>query len=385
MTETTSGRPARRLVSVDALRGFDMFWLVGGTGFGLGIARLCSPAAREFLQRQFEHSDWAGCTFYDVIYPLFVFIVGMSVVFSLQKYKDERRTFAAYRRMLRRFVLMFALGLLYYGAFREPWPGIRLLGVLQRLALCYLAAGLLFYHCKPRTLIGICAGILVGYWILFTFIPVPGAGRGAFGEGANWARYVDEQFLPGKTHDGTWDNNGLLSTLPAISSCLLGVLAALWIANPSISDKKRVAGLLLGGLLMAALGWTWGFQFPVIKKIWTSSYVLVAGGYSLMFLGAFYLVADVWLPGGAEGGGKGHRSLVRIGLRPFIWIGANPLTIYLARNIVDFNALADRFVGGSIAAAVGPDVGYLLHTSVSLLLSMLLVWYLYRKGIFLRV
>jgi predicted acyltransferase len=266
---------------------------------------------------------------------------------------------------------MFLLGLVYYGGLEHPWPDVRILGVLQRLALCYLFTALLYLHLKPRVLVGVCIAILLAYWALFSFVPVPGTGVTSFAESSNWARYVDELLLPGHKHDGTWDNNGILSTLTSIATCLLGVFAALVINEPGLSQKKKVLLFVAGGLAMAACGWLWGLQFPVIKKIWTSSYVLVTGGYSFALLGAFFLVVDVW----------GYQKWAE----PFIWIGANPLTIYMARNLMDFNGFAERFVGGSVALAVGPALAYFLKTAVSLLLSIVLVRFLYKKKIFLRV
>lgn len=295
----------------------------------------------------------------------------MSVVFSLDKYKGAGSRWGVYKRIARRFVLMFMLGVLFYGGFDRPWPEIRLLGVLQRLALCYLAAALLYYHFSPKVLAAVAVSILVGYWALFTFVPVPGSGVCSITEACNWHRYVDEILLPGRKYDGTWDNNGLLATLPAIASCLLGVFAALLIKSDRISDKRKVVACIAGGLLLAGLGWLWGMQLPVVKRIWTPSYVLVTGGYSFALLGVFYLIVDVW---------QWQRWV-----QPFVWIGANPLTIYLAREFADFNAFAERFVGGSIAKAAGTDVAYLLKTTVSLALSLLLVWFLYRRKIFLRV
>ena len=369
--EQTNSTLSRRSVALDALRGFDMFWLVGGTGLVAAVVDLCGPRVQAVLGPQLDHAKWEGCMFYDVIFPLFVFLVGMSVVFSLDRLKEESSARKVYARILRRFVLMFLLGLIYYGGLRDQWPGVRLLGVLQRLALCYLFAAVLYYHFRLRTLAAVAVGILLGYWILLSFVPVPGSGATGVNEEMNWTRYVDEQFLPGRKHEGSWDANGLLSTAPAIGTCLLGVFAARLLKSERHSQTRKALYFLGAGLALAALGWVWGIQFPVIKKLWTSSYVLVTGGYSLMFLGLFCLVIDVW----------GFRKWVQ----PLVWIGANPLTIYMARNIADFNAFADRFVGGSIAAAVTPEAAYLFHTAVSFAFSMLLVRFLYKKRIFLRV
>jgi predicted acyltransferase len=367
----TRATSMQRSVALDALRGFDMFWLIGGTGLASAIVDLCGPTVRSVLGPQLDHRPWEGCTFYDVIFPLFVFLVGMSAVFSMDRLKTEGCCWKVYRRILRRFVMMFALGLIYYGGLRNPLPGVRVFGVLQRLAVCYLFAALLYYHFRPRTLAAIAATILIGYWILFSFVPVPGTNVTGTAQEMNWARYIDEQYLPGAKHEGTWDANGIMSTFPAVGTCLLGVFAAKLLKSGRHSQTRKVVYFLGGGLALAVLGWVWGFQFPVIKKLWTSSYVLVTGGYSLMFLGVFCLIIDVW----------GFQWWTQ----PLVWIGANPLTIYMARNFADFNAFADRFVGGSVAAAVTPEVAYLFHTAVSFALSMALVWFLYRKRIFLRL
>jgi predicted acyltransferase len=360
-----------RILSVDVLRGFDMFWLVGGTGLALAIVRLCGEPCRSLLLPQFDHAKWIGFTFYDLIFPLFVFIVGMSLVFSLGTLLRDKGRWAAYKRMIRRATLLYLLGLFYYGGLSYPWSEIRWLGVLQRLALCYFFAGLLFCHLSTRGLVVACAAILLGYWALLGFVPVPGHDAIPWAQGENWATYIDAHFLPGRKHEGVWDANGILGTAPAVGTCLLGVLAARLLQNASTPDKHKVIYLVAGGAVMAALGWLWHIEFPVIKKIWTSSYVLVAGGYSCMLLGFFYLILDVWK--------------IRWWTAPLVWIGANPLTIYLARNIADFNKLADRFVGGSLAASLRPDVAYLFQMLVSLALSLALVGFLYRKRIFLRV
>ena len=367
---SSPNRP-ERILSVDVLRGFDMFWLCGGTGFALALAKLFGGPLKEPLMKQFDHPEWFGFTFYDLIFPLFVFIVGMSVVFSLGSRLKQGGARAAYPRLIRRFILLFLLGVLYYGGMKNAWSDIRWLGVLQRLALCYLFTGILFCHLGPRSLAAVCAGILIGYWALLCFIPLPGAKAISWAVAENWACYLDNLLLPGRKYDGTWDPEGLLSTLPAVSTCLLGVFAALLLRNENVSPSRKLLWFIVGGLAMAAIGGLWGYQFPVIKKIWTSSYVLVTGGLSFALLGLFYLIVDIWK--------------IQWWTAPFVWIGANPITIYLLRNVMNFNELADRFVGGSIAASVSEDTAYLLRMAVSLALSLLLLRFLYKRGIFLRV
>src|SRR5438874_7498117 len=347
-----------RLMSLDALRGFDMFWIIGAEELVHALNKMSDRGIVRTLAEQLTHEDWEGFRFYDLIFPLFVFIVGVSLVFSLSKSIATAGKATALGRIFRRSLLLFALAIIYSGGFSHDWPDIRLLGVLNRIALCYLFAGLIFCFFRLKGMLTICAALLIGYWALLSFVPFPDvrpvAGgaqticretgitnvaqlnltgtnliSGVFVKGINLAHYVDQKYLPGMKWDGTWDPEGLLSTLPAIATCLLGVFAGLLLKNRSIKDRPKVHCLLFLGLAGVLLGHLWGFHFPVIKKIWTSSYVLVAGGYSAMLLGFFYLVVDVW---------KFQKWC-----QPFVWIGMNSITIYLANNIISFERLGLRF------------------------------------------
>jgi len=217
--------------------------------------------------------------------------------------------------------------------------------------------------------------LLLGYWGLMALWPVPGIGAGHYEEGSNLANYIDLHYLPGRKWDKTHDPEGLLSTLPAIGTCLLGVFAGLLVKSKEVSGEKKVAILLGAGVLGVAAGFGWGFYFPVIKKLWTSSYVLVAGGYSAMLLAAFYWLVDVqqW----------------QRWAQPFVWIGLNPITIYLAENMVPFSKWAQRFVGGNVSAFldhhVAAGLGGLAVALVALALVWSLAWFLHQRKIFIRL
>src|SRR5437016_4864966 len=215
--------PTQRLMSLDALRGFDMFWIVGAEDIVKALDKVSPSPAVHLLTEQLTHKDWEGVAFYDLIFPLFVFIVGVSLVFSLSKTIAQHGRAAAYKRVLTRGLLLYLLGLFYYGGFEKDVEQIRLLGVLQRIALAYLFTGLLFCRFRLRGLVVACVSLLVGYWALMTFVPVPGVGAGNFAEGKNLANYIDKEYLPFRKWDGDHDPEGLLSTLPAIGTCLLGV------------------------------------------------------------------------------------------------------------------------------------------------------------------
>jgi predicted acyltransferase len=405
-------------MSVDALRGFDMFWIIGADSLVVALNRMAhgqgEPARgfsiTGFLANQLEHEQWAGFHFYDLIFPLFVFIAGLSVVFSLTRIIEEEGRAAAVRRVCRRGILLFVIAFFYSGGFNQPWPHIRLLGVLNRIALCYFFAGLVFCFCSRRAMISICAALLAGYWALMTFVPIrdiqlskPALEKlaaqtgikdprvlfeqtakkvsGQYEPGLNLANHLDFQYLPGRMYDTYWDPEGLLSTFPAIVSCLLGVFAGLLLRAPSLRDEQKVIYLITAGLVAVNLGWLWGLQFPVVKKIWTSSFVLVAGGYSALLLGVFYLIIEIW---------KFQKWC-----RPFVWMGMNSITIYLAANLLyaadggSFRRIARRLAGGDIQsfldAHVAQGAGDLAVAIVGLLLAFWLVHFLYRRKIFLRI
>ena len=431
--ETSSLKPAaaasQRLMSVDALRGFDMFWIIGADSLVYALNRLSHSRPTALLADQLEHSAWAGFHFYDLIFPLFVFIVGVSMVFSLTKTIERAGRAEALKRLFRRGILLFVIGLFYSGGFMHPWPDMRLMGVLNRIALAYFFGGLLFCYCKPRTLVAVCIGLLVTYWALMSFVPIrdfqltrenvarvarqagdqqtaafmldkdspnPSAVKdcpawaatqklfyattnyvtGHFERGFNLSDHLDFQYLPGRKYDTFFDPEGFLSTIPAVATCLLGVFAGLLLKSQSVEDRRKVLYLVGCGVAAAALGWLWSLQFPVIKKVWTSSFVLVAGGYSALLLGLFVLVVDIlqW----------------RRWCQPFVWMGMNSITVYLASNILGtFRSVAPRFVGGDIKLFfdqhVAKGMGDMLISLVGLFLAFWFVHFLYRRKIFLRL
>ena len=348
-----------------------MFWIVGGTGLVSALLPFCGESAQKLLRPQLEHAAWEGFTFTDLIFPLFVFMVGMSTVFSLTKALAHQGKAEAYRRILRRAPALFLLGIYYSYGLSDPWPDVRLMGVLQRIALCYLFTGILFVHFRTRGMIVAAMLLLGGYWAWLSFVPVPGVGGVSFEPGKNWSNYLDARFLPGRKYDGTWDPEGYLSTLPAIATCILGALAAQLLRNQRRSQAAKVGCLIGGGALLLALGYVWGMQFPIIKKIWTSSYVLVAGGYSCILMGLFYLIVDVW---------KLQRWAI-----PFLWIGTNAIAIYMLPNMVPLGELAKRLVGGNVQVLAGPLFGPLLLAAVELGYILIVAWFLHRNKIMLRV
>ena len=215
-------------------------------------------------------------------------------------------------------------------------------------------------------MVAICVGLLAGYWALMTLVPVPGIGSPSLAEpGHNLAHYIDQLYLPGRKFEGT-----LLSTMAAVANCLLGVFAGLLLTNEKVPGQQKVCWLLGSGAACLGVGFAWAQEFPVIKLLWTSTYVLVACGYSAILLGVFYQVIELWQ--------------WRKWAQPFVWIGMNAITIYLVANLVNFRRLAGRFVGGDIKVMLGAYSDP-VTAMVSLGLVLWFVNFLFRRKVFLRL
>jgi len=362
--------PSPRLISLDALRGFDMFWILGCEYLAETIAKAVNQPWIEPYAGQLQHANWEGFHFLDLVFPLFVFISGASAVFSVQKSIERSGRWITVRKIFVRSVLLFALGIIYNHGFEHGLDQMRIMGVLQRIALCSLFTSLAICFLRARYRLVLFLLLIVGYWIAFKTVNVPGTGVGHFEEGHNLSDYLDSVYLPLRKYVGDHDPEGLLSTLPAIATCLLGSLAGLFLRAERYSVRVKVLTLMLGGAVLSALGWAWGLDFPVIKKIWTSSYVLVAGGYSLVLLGLFFGVID----------GLGWKWWAQ----PFIWIGSNAIVMYLSTEFIAYGAISAILVGGPIAAAWGVWAAT-LGAAVSVLLAVLLAKVLYDRKVYFRV
>lgn len=390
-----------RLLSVDALRGFDMFWIAGGSLVVGALEKGLGNPVLALLKGQLTHVPWDGLRFYDLIFPLFVFLVGVSIALAIPRSIERQGKGATVRHIITRGLLLYAIGLVYSGGLSDGWGEVRWLGVLNRIAICYTVTALLFTFLPVRALVPIAIAGLVGYWAILSFIPIrditlekgsitrlaakrgetnvvrlyestTNRVRGRFLPGQNVAHHFDFEHLPGRRYDTYWDPEGILSTIPAVVSCLIGLFAGAWLVGGSASAGRssRTFGLLLTGFLLVVLGMGWSMQCPIIKKIWTSSFVLVTSGYSLMLLGVFHQTIDVW----------GWRRWCE----PFIWIGSNALTIYLAARFLGFGALGQRIAGGPVRSFFG-SFGDVVVALVSVTLLLAFARFLYRRKVFIRL
>jgi predicted acyltransferase len=359
-----------RVASIDALRGFDMFWITGGDALVYHLSKALPITATVMLARQFHHVEWEGFHFYDLIFPLFVFIVGLVLPFSLTRRLEagaNRREL--YKHAVRRLVLLFLLGLLANGLLDLNFPNLRLLGVLQRIGIAYFFATLLVMNFKVRRQAVATGLILLGYWAVMALVPVPGFGRGNFTMQGNLAAYLDQRFLPHPFCCYEYgDNEGIISNIPAIASCMLGVLAGHWLRS-AFSQKRKLVGLIVAGVASLGAALLWSLAFPIVKNLWSSSFVLFAGGWSLLLLALFYGVIDI----------MGYRKWAFV----FTVIGANSITIYLTRHFFNFKEVGLIFTHGFINY-LGLWKPFAIELG-SVVAGWMFLYYLYKQKIFLRV
>ena len=360
----------KRVASIDALRGFDMFWITGGEEIIRALHKVSPGPATGALNVQFQHVQWAGFHFYDLIFPLFLFVVGAVLPFSVTKRLEAGSSRGQlYRHLVKRLVLLFALGLLYNGLLDFDFHQLRIAGVLQRIALCYFFAALIVMNTKVRGQIAFFAGILLAYWAVMMLVPVPGAGSGVLTPDGNLASFIDRHLLARPyCCFAQGDNEGILSTFPAIATALLGVLAGQWLRSKHTPNRKTL-GLVAAGVASLLAGFLWSFNFPIIKNLWTSSFVLIAGGWSLLLLALFYWIIDV----------KGYTRWAFF----FTVIGVNAITIYLVSQLFDFGTVTTIFVHGFInkLGAIQP----LFWAASVMMTGWLFLYFLYRQKIFLKV
>jgi predicted acyltransferase len=397
-------KPAsNRLQSLDALRGFDMFWIISGEGIFHGIASVIkqkyslqqstvdwqiritddvSPIERLFvtISNQLHHTVWNGFTFYDLIFPLFIFIAGVSMPFSYGKKLEQPATDKwgikkdIYRSLIKRTIILILLGMVVNGALQfNGYENTRFASVLGRIALSCFCAAVIYLNCKLSTQIIWFFAISLGYWAAMKLIPVPGYGAGVLTPEGNLEGYVDRILLPGKLHRKVYDPEGLLSTIPAICSAMLGIFAGQFLRwSQQRWSAFRIAGcLFVSSIILIQLGWLWGFIFPVNKNMWTSSFVLYAGGWSAFLFALFYLVIDVW----------GYKKWSML----LVWIGTNSILIYMAAHgVINFEHTSQFLFGGLINQA--PEVWHqaLLWTGVALI-QLAALYFLYRKKWFLKI
>jgi len=372
----TPAPKSERLLSLDALRGFDLFWIVGGHGILLALFKLTEWGWVGAIDAQLKHVDWNGFQAYDLIFPLFLFVAGVSTPYSLTRRLTEGARGEVCRKIVQRGLILVLLGILYNNGFQ--WKGLenmRFGSVLGRIGLAGMFAQLIFaFHLEsPRRLWYWLAGILLGYWAVMSFGHAPGFAPGDLTMEGNFASYVDRLLLPGKLHKKIHDPEGLLAMIPAIGNALLGILAGLWLRRSSeeVSGDRKAAGLAIAGLALLVVGGLWSFVFPLNKNLWTSSFVLWTCGWGSLLLAFFYWTIDV-------------RGWLRAFGAFFAVIGMNSVLIYLSGKFISYDYTAQALFGG-LAKVMSPAAGALLLAVGLFAVEWTLFWFLQRQKLFLKV
>ncbi len=386
-TDSSSPSASSRLTSLDLFRGVTIAAMI-----------LVNNPGNDHAYWPLEHAEWNGWTPTDLIFPFFLFIVGVSLVFSFESRLGRGDSRAALLvHTIRRAAIIFAIGLAmnYSLVLIAPsaFPGVRIPGVLQRIGICYLAASALFLYTPPRTRLAVAATLLIGYWILMRFVPVPGFGVPGrdipfLHPDGNLAAYLDRKFLR-VLWDKTRDPEGLLSTLPAIATPLLGVFTGEWLRS-NRSPQRKALGMLVLGVIGLIVGKTWAIWFPLNKKLWTSSYVLFTAGFALVCLALCYWAVDIkrW----------GTAGLGAVLTKPFLIFGRNAITAYIVAWIfavlqfvlnLRVNGVTQNsheIIFNRFFAPIGsPSFTSLLFSLAFVLLCLLPIWLLDRKKIFLKI
>jgi len=365
-----------RLTSIDVFRAIAVALMI----------LVNNPGGAEYYDF-LQHASWNGWTLADLVFPFFIFIVGASIPFAFMSKLDQgtsRRKLLI--RVVRRTIILFSVGLFINAFPTFDLATFRVMGVLQRIALCYLFAALVFLFLKPKWRIYLTIAIPIAYWILMMLIPVPGYGAGVLTEDGNLAGYVDRLLLGRHIYPfpGTYDPEGLLSTLPAVATALIGVLAGQHLKSNAKPQTKTV-NLLFFGTLSVAIGVVWDFWFPINKNLWTSSYVAFTGGIALILLATCFFIIDA----------KGYIAWTK----PFTMLGLNSIFIYALSEIVNLTlihtnipiaentslSLKSLIYETLFASWAGPLHGSFIYALAYLAFCWAIAAILYRKRIFIKV
>jgi predicted acyltransferase len=364
--------PKERLISLDTLRGFDMAMLLGIGGILIALAELTGWGWMEALATQQHHVEWEGFRFYDLIFPLFMFISGVAIPYAINS-KIEKGVARSLllRKIFIRLLALIGLGLLYNGALSRGFTNLRYASVLAQIGFGYFFAALIcLYTRSMRARIFWLLGIMGAVAVLQLFVPVPGYGAGTFEAGTSINAWLDQRLIPGRLYGEVYDPEGFLCIVSAISITLMGALAGFLIRKKGYSPTRKALFIALGGVGVLAIGLALSPFYPVIKKMWTVSYVLLAAGVSALLLSLFYYVIDV----------KGSKNWTLF----FRVFGMNSITIYMGARIINFQGIS-RFFLNWTSVHINEQWGAVFITTGVLILQWALLLFLYKRKIFLRV
>lgn len=361
-----------RLMSLDALRGFDMMFIMGLSTVIAGICGNCDGAFAAWLGGQMHHVEWNGLAHHDTIFPLFLFLAGVSFPFSYAKHIERKGTRRSmYLKIFRRAAILVFLGLIYNGLL--DFGSVRCCSVLARIGLAWMFGALIYMNFNKIWRAVICVAILVGYALVSRYVAAPDVpGGDPLSMDGCLVGYIDRMVTPGRLiyNDGRFDPEGLFSLLPAIVTALLGMFTGEWLKREDVSGNRKTLVLLAACAVMGVCAYFADMFVPINKMLWSSSFVLAVGAYSIGMMAVFYWIIDV----------RGWRGWTL----PFVVVGMNSITSYMAWRIIDFHAISKFFLGG-VAGLLPEQWGWILITAGAFLSCWLLLYFLHRQKIYLKV
>ncbi|MBR4994478.1 MAG: DUF5009 domain-containing protein [Alistipes sp.] len=365
-----------RLMSLDALRGFDMFFIMGLSGLVVALCALWPNPVTEAISRSMSHVQWDGLRHHDTIFPLFLFLAGVSFPFSYAKQREKgMSTTAIYLKIFRRAAILIFLGMVYNGFFKLNFETLRCASVLARIGIAWMFAAILYLNFGVRSRAIIAAAILVGYALLTKYVGAPDVvDADPLSREGNIVGYIDRLFLPGRLiyDDNRFDPEGLLSAVPAIVTAMLGMFTGELIRKPEneISGNRKTLYMLGAAVVLAVVAILGKGFVPINKMLWSSTFVCAVGAYSVAMMAIFYYIVDV----------RGWQKWTLV----FRVVGMNSITIYLAQRFINFSGIANFFIGGFAGklpeqwAEVVTQAGYVAAC-------WLFLYFLYRKKTFLKI
>ena len=361
-----------RLYSLDALRGFDMFWIMGAEEIFHNLYKVTGSPFWGAIAGQLQHPDWNGFSAYDCIFPLFLFMAGVATPYSvgreLEKGKSKNQVLL---RVIKRGLILVLLGLVANNGLQiKPFNEIRFGSVLGHIGLGYMFANIIYIFFKRRAQMVWFAGIIIFYWLLLKFTSAPGFPAGDLTMQGNFVSYFDRLFLPGKLYLGIHDPEGILSVIPAVSTALLGILAGTFIKSDPMTGEKKSLYFVVTGVIFIIIAQIWNLDFPLNKNLWTSSFVMQVGGISLILLAIFYYIIDV----------RGYKKWAFF----FRVIGMNSILIYLSGRFIDWEYTNDGFFKW-LGQLIGNPWNIVVLAMTYVFVKWCFLYFMYKKKVFLKV
>lgn len=361
-------------MSLDTLRGFDMFFIMGLSGLIVSLCALWPNAVTNEIAQQMGHVSWNGLQHHDTIFPLFLFLAGVSFPFSLAKQRENGATQGKiYAKIFRRAAMLVLLGMVYNGLLKLDFENLRVASVLARIGLAWMGAALLYVNFGVKARAWIAVAILVIYALLSKFVCAPDMpGADPLSMEGSLVGWVDRLLMPGRLiyDSGRFDPEGLLSAVPAVVTAMLGMFTGELIRNEKFTGERKTVMMIIGGVVLAVVAWLGNYFVPINKMLWSSTFVCAVGAYSLLMMALFYYLIDV----------KGWQKWTLV----FRVVGMNSITIYLAQKIISFSSINKFFFGG-LAGLFSEQVGEVILDAGFVLVCWLFLYFLYKQKIFLKI